>query len=279
MQFINCHHVSPHAVYQLSPRIPTYSLSTVTTYPHMQFINCHHVSPHAVYQLSPRIPTCSLSTVTTYPHIQFINCHHVSPHAVYQLSPRVPTCSFCHSLSCMSVLFTLVVPYSCLSLYIPLRSVSFLHSKCFPDCYCYGYAVPHSDHSCVITFCLSISFLFLNQYVLIPFVIVSFTFLRIIKTFLASVSKFRLFSLYNLRCISPYFLMLCLSYCCPFDLERFAVFCYHFDISYIFAETRNGKRVFSMVMASLCFTCATVTPSHRSTVTHLSFYHTLNFLI
>ena len=197
----------------------------------------------------------------------------------FQLSPRVPTCSFCHSLSCMSVLFTLVVPYSCLSLYIPLRSVSFLHSKCFPDCYCYGYAVPHSDHSCVITFCLSISFLFLNQYVLIPFVIVSFTFLRIIKTFLASVSKFRLFSLYNLRCISPYFLMLCLSYCCPFDLERFAVFCYHFDISYIFAETRNGKRVFSMVMASLCFTCATVTPSHRSTVTHLSFYHTLNFLI
>ena len=98
---------------------------------------------------------------------------------VYQLS--TPALCVTPFATCPSTL-PLALPHSCLSLYVPLRLVSFLHPKCFPDCYCYCYrycyrycycycyrycycyccAVPHSGHCCVATFCLSVSSMFLN---------------------------------------------------------------------------------------------------------------------
>ena len=117
------------------------------------------------------------------------------------------------------------VTHSGVSLSVPLRRVPFLHSHCSPDCYFHGHAVSHNGHPCVTALCLSVTFLVLIQYGLIPFGLVSLTFILVIDSFLYLSLKFRPFSLYSSRCISPHFPIFCPSYCSPFDTERYAMFC------------------------------------------------------
>jgi len=139
--------------------------------------------------------------------------------SVYQLSPRVPTCtSCCHSLCCMSVLFT---PRYATFLRLSIRSTSpcfFLPFKVFP-------------WLLLLWLCSASQRPLLCDHILliglipVPYPVCADTTLcrlRVIDTFLVFVLKFRPFSLYSSCCISPHFLMFCSSYCIPFDLERFA---------------------------------------------------------
>ena len=82
-----------------------------------------------------------LSTVTTCPQVRFL-----SRPLLHDRPSSLPP----------------AVPHSCLSLYVPLRSVHFLYSsvtvtamQCLTvaTCHCYGYAVPHSGHLSLLRLC------------------------------------------------------------------------------------------------------------------------------
>jgi hypothetical protein len=172
------------------------------------------------------------------------SCSVTERHTVHHVPPRVLTYSLC-PVTLFAAYPSSLPPHSPrflrLSAYVPHRCVPFIQVF-FSSLLCLWLcsASQMAGHYCVATFCVS-GHIPINYPVCVDpiWTCVCLTLLRVIRYVSCICLKdFRPFSLYISHCVWSYFLRFCPSLlCCPFDVERFAVFCYLCESFYVFAET------------------------------------------